>query len=59
MEGTPAEYARQLGLRAAAESLSPGEGSEPLKLAQKAVRLNPAGFEAWSMLAFIQNTTVR
>jgi len=56
-EGTPEEYARQLSLRAVAESLSPNDGNEPLKLAQKAVRLNPASFETWSTLAFVRNTT--
>ena len=57
VEGTPAEHAKRLSLCATAESLSPGEGSEPLKLAQKAVKLNPASFETWSTLAFVQNTT--
>jgi len=55
MEGTPAEHAKQLSLRAIAESLSPSEESEPLKLAQKAVKLNPTSFETWSTLAFVQN----
>lgn len=58
-EGTPAEHAKQLGLRAVAESLSPSERSEPLKLAQKAVKLNPASFETWSTLAFVRNTTTQ
>jgi len=56
VEGTPAEHSKRLSLCAAAESLSPSEGSEPLKLAQKAVKLNPASFEMWSTLAFVQNT---
>jgi len=59
MEGTPAEYVKQLSLRAVAESLGPSEESEPLKLAQKAVKLNPASLETWSTLAFVQNTTTR
>ena len=58
-EGTPVEHAKQLSLRAVAESLSPSEGSEPLKLAQKGVKLNPASFETWSTLAFVQNTTTQ
>jgi len=58
-EGTPAEYAKRLGLRAVAESLSSSEGSEPLKLAQKAVKLNPASFEAWTTLGFVRNTTTQ
>jgi hypothetical protein len=59
VEGTPVEYAKQLSLRAVAESLSPSEGNEPLKLAQKAVKLNPASFETWSTLAFVQNTGIQ
>jgi hypothetical protein len=59
VEGTPTEYAKQLCLRAVAESLTPSEGSEPLKLAQKAVKLNPGSFETWSALAFVQNTTTQ
>ena len=54
MEGMPTEYAKQLSLRAVGESLS--EGSEPLKLAQKAVKLGPGSLETWSTLAFVQNT---
>lgn len=58
-EGTPAERAKQLSLRAVAESLNPSEGSEPLKLAQKAVILNPASFETWTTLGFVRNTTTQ
>jgi len=57
--GTPVEHAKQLSLRAVAESLNPSEDSEPLKLAQKAVKLNPASFETWSTLGFVQNTTTQ
>jgi len=59
LEGTPAECAKQLGLRAVAESMNTSEGSEPLKLAQKAVRLDPTSFETWSTLAFVRNTTTQ
>ena len=59
VEGTPAEYAQQLSLRAVAESLSQNEDSEPLKLAQKAVKLNPASFATWSTLAFVRNITTQ
>jgi len=55
--GTQIERAKQLGLRAVAESLNPSDDSEPVKLAQKAVKLNPASLETWSTLAFVQNTT--
>jgi len=58
-EGIQIEYAKQLSLRAVAESLSPSEGSEPLKLAQKAVKLNPASFETWSTLGFVQCTVTQ
>jgi hypothetical protein len=58
-EGTPAEYAKRLALRAVAESLNQSEGSEPLKLAQKAVKLNPASFETWSTLGIVRNTTTQ
>jgi len=57
--GTPTEHAKQLSLRAVAESLNPSEDNELLKLAQKAVKLNPASFETWSTLGFVQNTTTR
>jgi len=59
LEGTQSEYAKQLSLRAVAESMNPSEGSEPLKLAQKAVKLDPASFEMWSTLAFVRNTTTQ
>ena len=59
LEGTPAEFAKQLALRAVAESMNQSEGSEPLKLVQKATKLDPTSFETWSMLAFVQNTTTQ
>ena len=59
LEGTLAESATQLNLRAVAESLNPGEGTEPLKLAQRAVNLNPASSETWSTLAFVRNATTQ
>ena len=55
--GTPVEHAKQLCLRAIAESFNPSEDSEPLKLAQKAVKLNPASFETWSTLGFVNSSS--
>ena len=57
--GASVEHARQLSLRAVAESLNPSEDSEPLKLAQKAVKLNPVSIETWTTLGFVRNTTTQ
>ena len=59
MGRTPAEHAKQLSLRAVAESLNLTEDSEPVKLAQKAVKLDPASFKTWSTLGFVQNTRIQ